>query len=150
MSYRHSVGRSRFINEIIWLSKWHLPPCTPDIYLLSAHISGTRARADFAAVGSLCPPGFAPHYVAVQPGRCRRFIGTLLARIDYPPAHCEWRTRSEEVKVLLPIVRTRMRSCWKQFRDRSRGKDCDESARIRTAMCRIRIGLSWAGIRFGP
>ena len=29
--------------------------------------------------------GFAPHYVAVQPGRCRRFIGTLLARIKYAP-----------------------------------------------------------------
>ena len=25
------LGRSKFINEIIWLSKWHLPPCTPDI-----------------------------------------------------------------------------------------------------------------------
>jgi hypothetical protein len=36
---------------------------------------------------------------------------------------------SEEVKVLLPIVGTGMRSCWKQFRDRSRGKNCDESFR---------------------
>ena len=45
----------------------------------------TRAGAGFAALGSLCPPGFTPHYVAVQPGRCRRFIGTLLARIKYAP-----------------------------------------------------------------
>ena len=85
MSYRHVVGRSKFINKIIGLSKWHPPPCTPDIYLLSAHISRTR-------VGRLSPHwvhcvllGFAPHYVAVQPGRCRRFIGTLLARIKYTP-----------------------------------------------------------------
>ena len=32
-------------------------------------------------------------------------------------------------KVLLPIVKTKMRSCWKQFRDRSRGKKGDESFR---------------------
>src|SRR5215471_7142719 len=99
------------------LSKRHPPPCTPDIYPLSASYIGGLGRA-FAALGSLCPPGFAPHYVAVQPGRCRRFIGTLLARIEYPPAHCKWRTRTEEVKVLLLILRTRKRSCWKQFRDR--------------------------------
>src|SRR6516165_12143741 len=58
------------------------PPLHPrHIYLDSAHIS--TSRLGLRRIGSLCPPGFAPHYVAVQPGRCRRFIGTLLARIKY-------------------------------------------------------------------
>jgi hypothetical protein len=30
-------------------------------------------------IGSLCPPWFAPHYVAYKASRCRRFIGTLFA-----------------------------------------------------------------------
>jgi hypothetical protein len=37
---RHVVGRSKFINKITALSKWHLPPCTPDIPGLSLYIEG--------------------------------------------------------------------------------------------------------------
>ena len=59
--------------------------------------------------------------VAVQPGRCRRFIGTLLARSKHAPRTLRMEDEGEEVKVLSAIVRPRIRSCWKQFRDRSRG-----------------------------
>jgi hypothetical protein len=44
-------------------------------------------------------------------------------------AQCGWMTRSKEAKVLPPIVRTRIRSCGKQFRDRSCRKNCPESFR---------------------
>jgi hypothetical protein len=80
MYTRHVEGRPKFINEIIALSKWRLPPCTP------RHIPGFSSYLDehagFAAMGSLCPPGFAPHYVAVQPGRCRRFMGHCLLALN--------------------------------------------------------------------
>ena len=58
--------------------------------------------------------------VAVQPGRCRRFIGTLLARIRFAPCTLRMgtrRRRSEKIEVSPLILRTRMRSCGKQFRN---------------------------------
>ena len=51
-----------------------------------------------AALGSWCPFGFAPHYVAVQPGRCRRFIGTLLARSKYAPRRLRMEDKDEEAE----------------------------------------------------
>jgi hypothetical protein len=38
--------------------------------------------------------------------------------------------KGEEAKVLPQTVRPRIRSCGKQFRDRSRGKNCDENFKI--------------------
>ena len=64
--------------------------------------------------------------VAVQPGRCRRFIETLLARIKYARRTLRMKQRtpgSEEPKVLLSNSGTRIRSCGEQFRDRSRGNN---------------------------
>ena len=54
--------------------------------------------------------------VAVQPGRCRRFIGTLLARTRFAPRTLRMvqRTRSsEEMKVTPLILGTTMGSCGK-------------------------------------
>ena len=124
MYTRHVEGRPRIINKIIALSKWHLPPCTPRIYGFSSYIEG-QAGAPLA-LGSLCPPGFAPHYVAVQPGRCRRFIGTLLARIKYSPRTLRMEDKERRSESLAADLEEQ-ESCGKQFRDRSCGKNCDES-----------------------
>src|SRR6516162_8404420 len=94
MYTRHVGGRPKFINKIIALSKWHLPPCTPDIYGFSSYIEGQAGAPPHwvhcVLLGSLLTT------VAVQPGRCRRFIGTLLARIQYVP--CTLRMEHEQTK----------------------------------------------------
>jgi hypothetical protein len=79
------------------------PPTYGSIQLISR-----RAGWGSAALGSLCPPGFAPHYRGCS---CRRFIGTLLARIKFAPRTLRMEDNAKEVKVLPPIMRTRMRSC---------------------------------------
>jgi hypothetical protein len=53
--------------------------------------------------------------VAVQPGRCRRFIGTLLARITYAPRTLRIEDKEGEAKVLPHFVRPRLRSCRNHF-----------------------------------
>jgi hypothetical protein len=81
----------------------------------------------FAALGSLCPPGVAPHYRG-----CSAWWMSSLHR-DTACSHsvCTLRIANgaqgdEGANVSPATARTRMRSCWKQFRDRSRGKNCDE------------------------
>ena len=104
MYTRHVEGRPKIIKKIIALSKWYLPPCTPrHIWLLLIHRGPGWGSA---ALGSLCPFGFAPHYVAVQPGRCRRFIGTLLATIRYTARtlRTEQRTSRAEEEKALPLI----------------------------------------------
>ena len=45
--------------------------------LTSRHI-GHFSLSGFARLGSLCPPGFAPHYVAYKASRCRRHQETAV------------------------------------------------------------------------
>jgi hypothetical protein len=66
--------------------------------------------------------------VAVQPGRCGRFIGTLLARISYAPRtlrmeHEETKKRRDES--LAADLENKNAILLEQFRDRSHGKNCD-------------------------
>src|SRR6516225_1310041 len=100
MYTRHVEGRPKIINKIIALSKWRPPPCTPRHIWLQLIYRGAGWAP--LALGSLCPPGFAPHYVAVQPGRCRRFIGTLLARIKYAPRPLRMEGRARRSESLAP------------------------------------------------
>ena len=71
-----------------------------------------------AALGSLCPFGFAPHYVAVQPGRCRCFIGTLLARSKYAPRTLRLEDKERRSKSLASKRETK-NTIWRETISRS-------------------------------
>ena len=125
MYTRHVEGRPKIINKIIALSKCHLPPCTPRHIWLQLIYRGAGWAP--LALGSLCPPGFAPHYVAVQPGRCRRFIGTLLARIKYAPCTLRMEQRTPRSESLAADLENKIAILRERISRSILWKDCHES-----------------------